>query len=193
LEPHFQDIVTAKWLTTSLPVDTICITLDDYFLDYSHLRVRNFEYTITEGINLVAKKYITAMLQKKITFKNYDDRKEAALKIIREADKLKAFFVKIAPKVASFDSPFDALNVLAEVLKIEDPEILSLDLHGLVDKYPDVTQEHLIQLVALRGDLSRSENREMVAHILSTNKERQRPSVPKSIFSHVTGITTGFF
>ncbi|KAF4533326.1 hypothetical protein B566_EDAN004447 [Ephemera danica] len=196
LEPHFQNLITVKWLTNSHPVDpvdTICITLADYFEDYSHLRIRNFEHVSTEAINLVAKKYITALLQKKITFKTYDDRKGAALKIIQEADKLKAFFVKKAPKVANFDSPFDALNMLAEVLKIEDPEILSLDLHGIVDKYPDITQEHLIQLLALRGDVPKSEIKETVSHILSTNKERQRSTAPKSIFSQVTGISTGFF
>jgi exocyst complex component 3 len=126
------------------------------------------------------------MLQKKISFKTYEERRDAAVKVMGEAEQVKEFFVRLAPKVAKFDSPFEIINTLAEVLKSEDPEILSLDLHGLVDKYPDVTQDHLIHLLGLRGDISRSEARERVGYILQTNKTRKRPTVPKSIFSLIT-------
>ncbi|XP_067000156.2 exocyst complex component 3 [Anabrus simplex] len=186
LELHFQDLITSKWVSSSIPVDTICVTLEDYFQDYIHLRARNFDFVITEAQNLVARRYISAMLQRKLSFKGYEERRDAAVKIIEEAKKMKTFFVRIAPKVASFDSPFEIIITLAEVLKVEDPEILSLDLHGLVDKYPDVTQDHLIHLLSLRGDISRSETREKVAYIMSNNKTKQRPSVPKSIFSQIS-------
>lgn len=186
LEPQFQDLITSKWVGSSIPVDTICVTLEDYFQDYIHLRVRNFDFVISEAQNWVAKRYISAMLQKKISFKTYEERRDAAIKIMSETEQVKEFFVRLAPKVAKFDSPFEIINTLAEVLKSEDPEILSLDLHGLVDKYPDVTQDHLIHLLSLRGDISRSEAREKVAYILQTNKTRKRPTIPKSIFSLIT-------
>lgn len=186
LEPQFQDLITSKWVMSSIPIDTICVTLEDYFQDYSHLRVRNFDYVISEAQNWVAKRYISALLQKKITFKTYEERRDAAVKIMAEAEQVKEFFVRLAPKVAKFDSPFEIINTLAEVLKSEDPEILSLDLHGLVDKYPDVTQDHLVHLLSLRGDISRSEAREKVAYILQTNKTRKRPAIPKSIFSLIS-------
>jgi Exocyst complex component Sec6. len=168
---------------SSIAIRTVFATLYDYFQDYVHLRVRNFDYVISEAQNWVAKRYISAMLQKKMSFKTYEERRDAAVKIMGEAEQVKEFFIHHAPKVAKFDSPFDIINTLAEVLKSEDPEILSLDLHGLVDKYPDVTQDHLIHLLSLRGDISRSEAKEKVAYILQTNKTRQRPTIPKSIFS----------
>ena len=31
LEPHFQDVITRKWMTSFDPVSTICATLEDYF------------------------------------------------------------------------------------------------------------------------------------------------------------------
>ena len=30
LEQHFQDLLTPKWLSSSIPVETICVTLEDY-------------------------------------------------------------------------------------------------------------------------------------------------------------------
>ena len=186
LEPQFQDLITSKWVGSSIPIDTICVTLEDYFQDYIHLRVRNFDYVISEAQNWVAKRYISAMLQKKISFKTYEERRDAAVKIMHEADQIKQFFVRLAPKVAKFDSPFEIINTLAEVLKIEDPEILLIELPALVDKYPDVTQDHLTHLLGLRGDISRSDAREKVAFILQTNKTRNKPNIPKSIFSLIS-------
>ncbi|XP_046407255.1 exocyst complex component 3 [Ischnura elegans] len=181
LELHFQNLITQKWMTSSHPVDTICVTLEDYFQDYVHLTTRNFDHVITEAQNLVAKKYISAMLQKKVTFKSYEDRKEAGLKIIKEAEQIKGLFIRVAPNVANYDSPFDIIRNLAEVLKSEDPEILSLDLHGLVDKYPDVTPDQLTQLLGLRGDISRSDAHEKVSFIFNANKSKHREI--KTIFS----------
>ncbi|CAG2066189.1 unnamed protein product [Timema podura] len=125
------------------------------------------------------------MLRKRISFKTYEERKEAALKILKESAQIKAFFTRIAPKVAKFDSPFEIINALAEVLKCEDAEMLSLDLHNLIDKYPDVTQDHLTQLIALRGDLSKSEVRDMVSYVVQSEQTKNRPPAPKSIFSQL--------
>jgi exocyst complex component 3 len=187
LELHFQDIVTVNWMGSSLAVDTICITLDDYYNDYRHLRPDNFELVVNEGMNTVAKKYITAMLQKKMTFKNGDDRKSGAIKIKNEGNKLKSFFERIASDVASINFSLDAICSLAEVLKNDDTDMLSLDIAALVKDYPDVSQEHLIQLLGLRGDVSKSDSREIAADAL------KNPKNTKTIFSMVTGITVGFF
>ncbi|XP_022207847.2 exocyst complex component 3 [Nilaparvata lugens] len=186
LDVHFQDLITTKWVTSSIPIDTICVTLEDYFQDYKHLRVSNFEHVIQEAENMVVQKYITAMLQKKISFKTYEERRNAGTKVTKEVQQLKDMFKKIAPKMANrVGSPLEAIPCLAEVLKSEDLEILSLDLHNLVDKYPDISEDHLARLLALRGDISRSEIREKSSYILRTNKSRQRASFTISIFRQI--------
>ncbi|KAJ8684977.1 hypothetical protein QAD02_020770 [Eretmocerus hayati] len=169
LELHFQDLLTPKWLSSAIPIDTICVTLEDYFQDYTHLLPRNFDYIITQAQILIAKRYISAMMHRKISLKNYDDCCSCIEKIILEADKLKGFFSKIAPELDS-DSPFEIIKHLAEVLKCEDPEILSLDLHSLLEKYPDITDDQLMRLLSLRGDIPRSQVREKVIFILETRK-----------------------
>lgn len=118
LEVHFDDLFTAKWLPSTIPVDTICITLDDYFQDYNHLRDKNFEYVINEAQNLVYKKYITAMLSKKVTFKNVEEAQLAATKIVKEANQIRSFFRKIAAEGVNVDYPFEVISMLAEVSNI---------------------------------------------------------------------------
>ncbi|KAK0175117.1 hypothetical protein PV327_008896 [Microctonus hyperodae] len=186
LEPQFQDLLTPKWLNSPIPVETICVTLEDYFQDYGHLRMKNFEYIITEAQNLIARRYIAAMLQRKISLKTYDECLTCTSKIMAEADKLKNFFVRIAPKVGNFDSPFEIIKRLAEVLRCEDSEILSLDLHSLVEKYPDMTEDHLVRLLSLRGDIPKSEAKEKVSYIYEAQKNRRtQQTITNSIFKHI--------
>lgn len=117
MEEHFDDLFTVKWLASTIPVDTICVTLEDYFQDYNHLREKNFEYVINEAQNLVYRKYITAMLSKKITFKTSEEAQQAAVKIVKEANQLRSFFRKIALNAEGInvDWPFEVISLLAEV------------------------------------------------------------------------------
>ncbi|XP_034945828.1 exocyst complex component 3 [Chelonus insularis] len=186
LEPQFQDLLTPKWLNSSIPVETICVTLEDYFQDYNHLRMKNFQYVINEAQNLIARRYIAAMLQRKISLKTYEECLTCTSKIMTEADKLKNFFIKIASKIGHFDSPFEVIKRLAEVLRCEDAEILSLDLHSLVEKYPDMTEDHLIRLLSLRGDIPKSEAKEKVLYTLEAQRNRKpHQAVTNSIFKHI--------
>ncbi|KAL4715479.1 hypothetical protein ACJJTC_009105 [Scirpophaga incertulas] len=185
LEVHFDALFTSKWLPSSIPVDTICITLDDYFQDYNHLREKNFEYVINEAQNLVYRKYITAMLSKKISFKTVEEAQQAATKIVKEANQIRSFFRKIAPVGVNVDWPFEVISMLAEVLRCQDIEMLSLDLHGVVAKCPDMTEEQLARLVALRADVPRSHVRETVSIALAT-RPPQRTSSHPSLFKDIT-------
>lgn len=186
LDSHFQDLITVKWLTSFISIETICVTLEDYFQDYTHLKPKNLEYIILEAEDIIVRRYIMAMLQKKLNFKTYEDRRSAADKMINEVDQLKLFFVRVAPLVTrDKDSPFNAVIKLSEVLKSEDSEILSLDLHTLVKMYPDITEDQMTRLLSLRGDLSRSEIREKVQYAIQGNKEILNTTLNKSIFQQI--------
>jgi len=186
LDSHFQDLITTKWLTSFISIETICVTLEDYFQDYTHLKPKNLEYIILEAEDIIVRRYIMAILQKKLNFKTYEERRSAADKMTNEVDQLKSFFMRVAPLVTrDKDSPFDAVVKLSEVLKSEDSEILSLDLHTLVKMYPDITEDQMTRLLSLRGDLSRSEIREKVQYAIQGNKEIAGTTLTKSIFQQI--------
>jgi len=186
LDIHFQDLITTKWLTSFISIETICVTLEDYFQDYTHLKPKNLEYIILEAEDIIVRRYIMAILQKKLNFKTYEERRSAADKMTNEVDQLKSFFMRVAPLVKrDKDSPFDAVVKLSEVLKSEDSEILSLDLHTLVKMYPDITEDQMTRLLSLRGDLSRSEIREKVQYAIQGNRELAGTTLTKSIFQQI--------
>ena len=129
--------------------------LSNYFENYQFLKPINFELVISCAQDRVARKYITAMLQnillrRKITFTSQEERKSAAVKIRTEAAQCKSFFKDVAGDMADFDSPFDTVATLGEVLSSDD-EMLSLELGTLCKRYPDVSHEQIFCLLSLPG------------------------------------------
>ncbi|KAL1139339.1 hypothetical protein AAG570_006325 [Ranatra chinensis] len=183
LEKHFKDLISPQWMTSSIAIDTVCVTLEDYFQDYVHLRARNFEYVILEAENLVTRRYVGALLQKKMCLRTNEERRAAGDKMLKEVEQLKGLFGRIAPQVGG--SPLQAIASLADVLRGEDPEILSLDLHALVGKYPDIREDQLVRFLALRGDVSKSEVRDLVTYTLNNSKMGQTTTFTKSIFQQI--------
>lgn len=182
VDKHFDELFSSRWLLSTHALDTICVTLEDYFHDYSRLVEDNYKYIANEALQLVAKRYITAMLGKRVQFKSLEECQAAAIKVDKEVNQLRTVFRNIASKMNEED-PLEIVLLLRDILKCEN-DMLSLDLHTIVDKYPDITEDHLSRLLYLRGDIPRSDIREKVAHVLkSTNTHN---AVPKnSIFKQI--------
>ncbi|XP_042891803.1 exocyst complex component 3-like [Penaeus japonicus] len=192
LQEQFNALLTARWLNNTEPMDTICLTLSDYFTDYQHLYQKNFDHVVQIALNTVAMRYTTAILQKRISLKTQEDRKIVADRIIGEAAKLSSVFEQAAPDLAKFDSPCEVMKSLAEVIKVSDVEFLGLELHRLLRRYPDMTSDHLTALLLLRGDLGRLDVRQRVAEIMEEMRTQRTGPAPKSIFSHIV-ISTSLF
>lgn len=168
LEIHFNELFTVKWIATSIAVDTICVTLQDYFQDYNHLRVLNFEYVIKEAQKMVAKRYLKAMLSKKIS-KPKVECEVIVKKIIKEVKQIKHFFEKIAPNVLKNDSPFDVIIDLAQLLNC-DVEMIILDLHTLLTNYPSISEDHLIRLFYIRNEIKSNDIKEKINDAFKSRK-----------------------
>lgn len=183
LDRHFEELfVSGRWLQMSLPIDTICATLEDYFQDYNRLVEANFQYIIAEARESVTKKYITAMLSKKMSFKSYEECQTAAKKIFKETEQLRKVFLSAAPNTVDIDDPLDIIIMLSEVIKCED-DMISFDLHRIVEKYRDITEDHLHRLLNLRGDLPRADLKEKVNFVIKTSKPKS--PVQSSIFGQL--------
>ena len=47
----------------------------------------------------------------------------------------------------------DAIPYVAEILRLTDPTMMSLELGTLVNNFPDITKEQLIGILYLRSDV----------------------------------------
>lgn len=186
LDGYFNELFTVKWIGSSIAVDTICATLQDYFQDYNHLRVICFEFVIKEAQKMVAKRYIKALLSKRIS-KPKAECEVIVKKITNEVRQIKGFFEKIAPNVLKNDSPFDAIIVLSSLLSC-DIEMIILDLHTLLTNYPSITEEHLIRLFYIRNEIKTNEIKEKIQDVYSTRKSNvsTHDKLSSVIFKEIT-------
>jgi len=202
IEVFFSEILSPEWMGSTTSVDKIVATLDDYFKDYKYLQARNLERIIVMARDRVATKYLSMVLHPNTSILNirrqrFDtpaDRENAADKIRHEAAQLKRFFRETGEDCGSggesgglgdleFDSPFIAIAGLTDVLKA-DKEMLMLDIGTFARDYPDVSETQLLAILTVRGDLSKSEAKDLVPSELSA-ANRGEPKT-KSIFSMVS-------
>ncbi|XP_010892383.2 exocyst complex component 3 [Esox lucius] len=183
LEQHLNELLTRKWLTGSHAVDTICVTVEDYFNDFAKIKKPfNTEMT-SEAHRRVVVEYIKAVMQKRISFKNADERREGAERMIKEAEQFKFLFRKLTAGEET-DRLCDAIAAIAEVFKLTDPSLLYLEVSTLVSKYPDIREEHIVALLAVRGDASR-DMRQMIIETLNQNKPSSAGFI-QPIFKDIT-------
>uniref|UniRef100_A0A8C5N455 Exocyst complex component 3 n=1 Tax=Gouania willdenowi TaxID=441366 RepID=A0A8C5N455_GOUWI len=182
LENHLTELLTRKWLTGCHAVDTICVTVEDYFNDFNKIKKPFNQEMTSEALRRVVVEYIKAIMQKRITFKNAEERKEGAERMIKEADQFKFLFRKLSGE--DTDRLCGAISAIAEVFKLTDPTLLFLEVTTLVSKYPDIREDHIQALLAVRGDASR-EMRQMIIGTLSENKVSYSASI-QPIFKDIT-------
>lgn len=185
LEPHFQELLTRKWMDSNTQVDTICCTIEDYHADYRHLRNKNYDYLMNEAQHRVCKGYLVAIFQRRNAFRNPQERIESAEKLIKEAGQVQVLFERLAPTAAKADSPCEIIISLSEVLKIRDAEMVSLEVTGMVRKYPDVLPDQLSFLLGMRGDIAKSDIKKLVSMIIPEGSQASRGPIPKSLLSEI--------
>ncbi|XP_072296653.1 exocyst complex component 3 [Eucyclogobius newberryi] len=168
LENHLNELLTRKWLSGSHAVDTICVTVEDYFNDFNKIKNPFNQEMTGEALRRVVVEYLKAVMQKRVTFKNADERRDGADRMIKEAEQFKFLFRKLAAGEDT-DRLCGAIAAIAEVFKLTDPTLLYLEVSTLVSKYPDIREEHVQALLAVRGDASR-EMRQMIIGTLSENR-----------------------
>lgn len=109
-----------------------------------------------EAHRRVVVEYLRAVMQKRISFRSAEERKEGAEKMVREAEQLRFLFRKLASGFGEdADGHCDTIVAVAEVIKLTDPSLLYLEVSTLVSKYPDIRDDHIGALLAVRGDASR--------------------------------------
>lgn len=168
LEAHLNELLTRKWLTGSHAVDTICVTVEDYFNDFNKIKNPYNQEMTGEALRRVVVEYLKAVMQKRIMFKNSDERRDGAERMIKEAEQFRFLFSKLTTGEDT-ERLCGAITAIAEVFKLTDPTLLFLEVSTLVSKYPDIREEHVQALLAVRGDASR-EMRQMIIGTLSENK-----------------------
>lgn len=186
LEVHFSQLFTQPWLASKQAVDTICVTLADYFSDYSHLRLVNFEYVLIQAQKEVVTRYLKAMLSKKIRLMD-KEVEDMVTKITEEANQIQTLFERVnRTPTTKVDSPIQIIPALAKLLTAH-LDAISLDFISLFANYPSITEDHLVRLLYLRKELNDTPAvKEKVESAIQWSKPKVGVDLHKDIFKELT-------
>lgn len=185
LEPYFSQIMTPTWVPSTEAVDTIVVTIEDYYSDFLHLRANFFDYLMEQALRKVLLEYVRAMLNKRITFKDYEGRRDAAKKVTEESKKIEKLFKKLAKSTLEPERQCSVLPTLAEVIKLKDTSMMALEISGIANKYPDFKSDHALALLLMRGDLTRNEARQLIMETPLEGKQDNPVDEPSAFFSQI--------
>uniref|UniRef100_A0A915LBU3 Exocyst complex component Sec6 n=1 Tax=Romanomermis culicivorax TaxID=13658 RepID=A0A915LBU3_ROMCU len=183
LSNHLEDILTRKWYMPSSTLDTICATVEDYFEDHKHLKPTLLNSLLTDLQSRIVREYVKGAESRRISFKDVDERRKCAEQLNNEADRIRIIFERLAKKAETndqFEIITDVIPAMAEVVKLRDKSLLSLELSTFVRKFPDVTCDQLSGLLMMREDVNRLEAPRLAQEILDQNKFKPKETGPHS-------------
>ncbi|KAJ7389295.1 hypothetical protein OS493_032455 [Desmophyllum pertusum] len=185
LESYFTQIMTPIWVPSPEAVDTIIVTIEDYYSDLLHMRDRFFDHLMEQALKKVLLEYVRAMLNKRIVFKDYEGRRDAAKKILEESKKIEKLFKKLAKGTLAPETQCSVLPTLAEVIKLRDTSMMALEISGIANKYPDFKSDHALALLLMRGDVTRTEARQLIMETPLEGRQDTPADEPGSFFSEI--------
>lgn len=190
LQEFTSDLINKKWLSSNVIVDTMICTIEDYHHDYVHLKPKYSNFIMVKAEERIILEYVKAIMSRRITFRSFEERKEGANQIIEEANKIAAAFTKLAKLPELEDSPCAVLIPIAEVLKLKDSAIVSLEISGLAENYSDFRAEHALALLSLRGDMGRTESKQIVSDLKIREFSAAGKDDPIGIFGQIMVTAT---
>jgi len=165
LENYLKDLMTHKWLGSGVVIDTFIATIEDYGRDYTHLRTSGYQYIMERAEDRIVVEYVQAVLSRRITFREFEDRRQGATQMIEEGKKIAAIFQRLAGLPEFDKSRCAVLGSMAEVLKLKSTDIVSLEVSGLANKYKHFRADHAMALLAVRGDMGRTECLQLITDL----------------------------
>ncbi|CAK5075146.1 unnamed protein product [Meloidogyne enterolobii] len=146
---HLEQIMTRSWLMGSNDLETICITIADYFNDYKHLRGHIRSMLMRELLFKLVAEFMIGIDVRRLTFNKYEERHLAMPAIV------------------------NILPAIGEMLDLRDKTLLGLEASSLVRKYPDIPVEYLTSLIQIREDIGRAEAKNIAEE--AVNNARYHP------------------
>jgi len=184
LKDHFNALFQRPWLNDLNALATILVTVEDYYSDYVHLRPRYFSWIMKEAERRITVEYLKSILGRKMKLNSPEERSKAGEKLLEEQQMLASLFNKLSAANTQFRS-CDVLIPIAEVLKLQDKSMMALELSGLVSKYADATAEQLQAMLAVRGDFSTSEAKELTEGLVGEMPPSSSDQFQEKLFKDV--------
>ncbi|KAL0601881.1 Tumor necrosis factor alpha-induced protein 2 [Plecturocebus cupreus] len=174
LKPMFKRFSHTRWAVPMETLEKIIATVGVRLPEFSELQ-DCFQEELVEAVHLhLVKEYIIQLSKRRLVLKTAEQQQQLAGHILANADTIQHFCTQHGSR-ATWLQP--ALPTLAEIIRLQDPSAIKIEVATYATCYPDFSKGHLSAILAMKGNLSNSDVKS-IRSILDVSTGAQEPSRP---------------
>ncbi|XP_016415920.1 tumor necrosis factor alpha-induced protein 2-like [Sinocyclocheilus rhinocerous] len=167
LKPLYRKLWTQVWFTGHCEVvEELVKALENKIDNFKELKSVCREELLAELHVEVMVEYVRRMMKRKLKLKSKEQQEAAAEFICHDSNKICSVFAKVGSREEWL---CQILPKLSEILRLQDPGSLQLEIVTLARDYPDISEQHVLALLNLKTNLSSSDLRR-IKGCLSENR-----------------------
>ncbi|XP_032179840.1 exocyst complex component 3-like protein isoform X5 [Mustela erminea] len=155
LQPLFAALPSRRWLSSPELLDDVCERTARFCQEFRRVRDPAAQLLLAEAERMVVLQYLRALMQGRLVCRGAHERTQVAERLQHDAAQLRELFLGLGLEESVQCAP--VLLALRDLLNLRDPMLLGLEVAGLRQKFPDVSEDHISALLDLRGDVSREQ------------------------------------
>ncbi|XP_046503756.1 tumor necrosis factor alpha-induced protein 2 [Equus quagga] len=177
LKPLFKKFTQTRWAAPTQTLEEIISTVGKRLPEFSELH-DCFRQELMEVVHLhLVKEYIIRLSKRRLVLKTAEQQEELAGHILANAQLIQVFCTQNGSPAAWLHH---ALPTLAEIIRLQDPSAIKIEVATYATSYPDFSKGHLSAILAIKGNLSNSDVKS-IRSILDIDMGVHQPF--KSLFS----------
>lgn len=175
LQPYLQELLTRTWLDEGEVTPNMCWVLERHSELYNRVQQPCRQRLKEECQWLTVVEYVRTLMQKRLVCRNSDERNQLAQRMTQDAQQLRDHLqsMEIDGTIGEVN-PTALIITLADIINLKDPNMLILEISGLVTKYPDISEEHVSVLLDVRGDVPKDVRKSVLDFL-----EQSAPPLPQ--------------
>ncbi|XP_018113604.1 exocyst complex component 3-like protein isoform X2 [Xenopus laevis] len=172
LQPLFLQIPSRTWLSGSDTMHIICEKVELFNQHLSMARAPMCQFLLGQTERMLVIEYVKAFMHSKMVCKNPLERQQMAERMSSDAEELRAALSRMDLEQSTLCVPL--ILSIKEIFALKDPSLLSLEVSGLMTTFPDISDDHVLALMELRGDVNRD-----LRHTVLNMMQQQTLTLPK--------------
>ncbi|XP_006839679.1 PREDICTED: tumor necrosis factor alpha-induced protein 2-like [Chrysochloris asiatica] len=179
LEPLFKRFSQIRWAAPEELMEEILATVAHRLPEFSELQ-DCFQEELMEVVHLhLVKEYIICLSKRHLVLKTAEHQQQLAGHILYNAALIQHFCTQNGSHATWLDP---AIPRLAEIIRLQDPSAIKMEVATYATLYPDFSKDHLSAILVIKGNLSSSEARSILSILdISTRPHK----AAHSLFAHI--------
>ncbi|XP_036118453.1 tumor necrosis factor alpha-induced protein 2 [Molossus molossus] len=154
LKPLFKKFTQTRWAASAQTLEEIVSTVEKRLPEFWELQ-DCFREELMELVHLhLVKEYIVRLSKRRLVLKTAEQQQQLARQVLANANLIQHFCTQSGSPATWLHQ---ALPKLAEIIRLQDPSAIKIEVATYATWYPDFSKGHLSAILAIKGNLSSSE------------------------------------